>query len=66
MPLAITEEEVRTRGIPYEVGVARVCGPAVLNLEGTIDYFIQNTSNYWTLAGAYKIAWLDAWNRMTR
>ncbi len=40
-------------------------GQAVLNLKGTIDYFIQNTFNYPTLAEAYKIAGLDAWNRMT-
>jgi NAD(P) transhydrogenase len=41
-------------------------GQAVLNLKGTIDYFIQNTFNYPTLAEAYKIAGLDAWNRMSR
>jgi NAD(P) transhydrogenase len=106
--VGLTEEEVRTRGIPYEVGVARFretsrghimgldsgmmkmifstktrrllgvhilgegatelihIGQAVLNLKGTIDYFIQNTFNYPTLAEAYKIAGLDAWNRMTR
>ena len=104
----LTEEEARTRGIRYEVGVARFretsrghitglnsgtmkmifstktrrllgmhilgegatellhIGQAVLNLKGTIDYFIQNTFNYPTLAEAYKIAGLDAWNRMTR
>jgi NAD(P) transhydrogenase len=104
----LTEEEVRARGIPYEVGVARFretsrghimglnsgmmkmifstktrrllgvhilgegatelihIGQAVLNLKGTIDYFIQNTFNYPTLAEAYKIAGLDAWNRMSR
>ena len=104
----LTEEEVRTRGIPDEVGIARVretsrghirglnsgmmkmifstktrrllgvhilgegatelihIGQAVLNLKGGIDYFIQNTFNYPTLAEAYKIAGLDAWNRMTR
>ena len=39
-------------------------GQAVLNLKGTIDYFIENTFNYPTLAEAYKIAALDAWNRM--
>ncbi|MBI1204361.1 MAG: Si-specific NAD(P)(+) transhydrogenase [Rhodopseudomonas sp.] len=39
-------------------------GQAVLNLKGTIDYFIENTFNYPTLAEAYKIAGLDAWNRM--
>ena len=37
---------------------------AVLNLRGTVDYFVQNTFNYPTLAEAYKIAGLDAFNRM--
>jgi NAD(P) transhydrogenase len=41
-------------------------GQAVLNLHGTLDYFIENTFNYPTLAEAYKIAALDAWNRMTQ
>jgi NAD(P) transhydrogenase len=41
-------------------------GQAVLNLEGTLDYFVENTFNYPTLAEAYKIAALDAWNRMPR
>ena len=40
-------------------------GQAVLNLHGTLDYFIENTFNYPTLAEAYKIAALDAWNRMS-
>jgi NAD(P) transhydrogenase len=39
-------------------------GQAVLNLKGTLDYFIENTFNYPTLAEAYKIAALDAWNRI--
>jgi NAD(P) transhydrogenase len=39
-------------------------GQAVLNLQGTLDYFIENTFNYPALAEAYKIAALDAWNRM--
>jgi NAD(P) transhydrogenase len=102
----MSEEEMQTRGIPYEVGVARfretsrghimglehgmlkmlfslktrrVLGvqivgegatelihiaQAVLNLKGTVDYFVQNTFNYPTLAEAYKIAGLDAFNRM--
>jgi NAD(P) transhydrogenase len=104
--IGMTEEEVRTRGIPYECGIARFretsrghimglstgmmkmifsittrrllgvhivgegatelvhIGQAVLNLHGTLDYFIENTFNYPTLAEAYKIAALDAWNRM--
>lgn len=40
-------------------------GQAVLNLGGTVDYFVENTFNYPTLAEAYKIAALDAWNRMS-
>ena len=39
-------------------------GQAVLNLGGTLDYFVENTFNYPTLAEAYKIAALDAYNRM--
>jgi NAD(P) transhydrogenase len=35
-------------------------------LGGTIEYFIDNSFNYPTLAEAYKIAALDAWNRMPR
>ncbi|WP_375391651.1 Si-specific NAD(P)(+) transhydrogenase [uncultured Sphingomonas sp.] len=106
--VGLTEEEVRARHIPYEVGTARFretsrghimgldtgmmkmifslrthrllgvhiigegatelihIGQAVLNLKGGIDYFIENTFNYPTLAEAYKIAALDAWNRMTQ
>ena len=39
-------------------------GQAVLNLGGTIDYFIENSFNYPTLAEGYKIAALDIWNRL--
>ncbi|OQP88060.1 NAD(P)(+) transhydrogenase [Rhizobium rhizosphaerae] len=39
-------------------------GQAVLNLKGTVEYFVENTFNYPTLAEAYKIAGLDASNRM--
>jgi len=39
-------------------------GQAVMNLKGTVDYFIENTFNYPTLAEAYKTAGLDAFNRM--
>lgn len=39
-------------------------GQAVLNLKGTVDYFVENTFNYPTLAEAYKVAGLDAFNRM--
>lgn len=39
-------------------------GQAVLNLGGGLDYFVENAFNYPTLAEAYKIAALDAFNRM--
>lgn len=39
-------------------------GQAVINLGGTLEYFVENTFNYPTLAEAYKIAALDAWNKM--
>jgi len=41
-------------------------GQAVLNLEGTLNYFVENTFNYPTLAEAYKMAALDVWNRMPK
>lgn len=41
-------------------------GQAVLNLGGTLDYFVENAFNYPTLAEVYKVAALDAWNRMPR
>lgn len=39
-------------------------GQAVLTLKGTLEYFLENAFNYPTLAEAYKIAALDAWNRI--
>ena len=39
-------------------------GQAVIELGGTIDYFIDNSFNYPTLAEGYKVAALDAWNRL--
>ncbi|MEO0973761.1 MAG: Si-specific NAD(P)(+) transhydrogenase [Pseudomonadota bacterium] len=39
-------------------------GQAVVHFGGTVDYFVQSTFNYPTLAEAYKISALDAWNRM--
>jgi NAD(P) transhydrogenase len=41
-------------------------GQAVLNLKGKLEYFIENTFNYPTLAEAYKIAALDAYNRLSK
>ena len=39
-------------------------GQAVLAHQGTLDYFVGAVFNYPTLAEAYKIAALDAWNRI--
>ena len=39
-------------------------GQAVLALEGTLDFFVNATFNYPTLAEAYKIAALDAFNKI--
>ena len=39
-------------------------GQAAMVLGGTIDYFLENVFNYPTLAEAYKMAALDAWNRL--
>ncbi|MXO70123.1 Si-specific NAD(P)(+) transhydrogenase [Alteraurantiacibacter buctensis] len=39
-------------------------GQAVINLSGTVDYFVDNSFNYPTLAEGYKIAALDVWNRL--
>jgi NAD(P) transhydrogenase len=40
-------------------------GQAVMNLGGGLDFFMENTFNYPTLAEAYKIAALDAWNKLS-
>lgn len=39
-------------------------GQAVLVLGGSLTYFMENAFNYPTLAEAYKVAALDAWNRV--
>lgn len=104
--VGLTEEELRSKKIPYQCGIARLretsrgqimgiengmlkmifsldtrqllgvhilgegatelihIGQAVLNLNGKLDYFLNNIFNYPTLAEAYKVAALDAWNKM--
>jgi NAD(P) transhydrogenase len=39
-------------------------GQAVLAFEGSIDYFIENTFNYPTLAECYRVAALDGYNKV--
>ena len=41
-------------------------GQAVLVLRGTLDYFVMTVFNYPTLAEAYKVAALDAYNRFPK
>ena len=40
-------------------------GQAVMSLGGTSDYFVHSVFNYPTLAEAYKVAALDAWNKLS-
>jgi len=40
-------------------------GQAVMLLNGNVEYFVNTAFNYPTLAEAYKVAALDAWNRLT-
>ena len=39
-------------------------GQSVLSLGGGLNYFLETVFNYPTLAEAYKVAALDAWNRI--
>lgn len=39
-------------------------GQAVLALDGTIDFFVNNVFNYPTFAECYKVAALDAYNKI--
>ena len=40
-------------------------GQAVLRLGGGLDYFLQTVFNYPTLAECYKVAALDAYNKLS-
>lgn len=102
-----TEHQLRSDGIAYEIGIARLretgrghimglqegmvkllfglddnkpllgahiigegatelihIGQSVISLNGGLNYFMETVFNYPTLAEAYKIAALDAWNRI--
>ncbi len=39
-------------------------GQAVMALGGTLDYFVETVFNYPTFAESYKVAALDAWNKL--
>ncbi|HTM57561.1 MAG TPA: Si-specific NAD(P)(+) transhydrogenase [Candidatus Udaeobacter sp.] len=101
-----SEEELTTRRVPFETGVARYreiargqilgdldgmlklivhletrkvlgvwcigsqatelvhIGQAVMTLEGTLEYFLDNVFNYPTLAECYKVAGYDCYNKL--
>jgi NAD(P) transhydrogenase len=40
-------------------------GQAVMGLGGTIDFLVESVFNYPTLAEAYKVAALDALNKLS-
>ena len=40
-------------------------GQCVMGLGGGLDYFLQTVFNYPTLAECYKVAALDAYNKLT-
>ena len=40
-------------------------GQAVITFGGTLDYFVDSAFNYPTLAEAYKVAALNAWNKLS-
>lgn len=103
-----TEQELTTKKIPYEIGIARYreiargqimgddtgllkllfhretrqllgvhviglgatelvhIGQAVLGLGGGLDYFLTTVFNYPTMAECYKVAALDAFNKLSR
>jgi NAD(P) transhydrogenase len=67
MKMIVAQEDRRLLGV-HIMGEGATelihIGQAVLNLKGTLDYFVENAFNYPTLAEAYKIAALDAWNRL--
>jgi NAD(P) transhydrogenase len=106
--IGATEEQLRAKGVAYEVGIARFrelargqilgvdtgmlklivgiedhkllgvhilgegatelihVGQMVIGLGGTLDFLVDSVFNYPTLAEAYKVAALDAWNRMPK
>ena len=62
----VIDRKNRLGGVSVHTGTipSKTLRETVLNLKGTVDYFVGNTFNYPTLAEAYKIAGLDAFNRM--
>ena len=49
---------------PYRTAVVVHIGQAVMALGGTVDYLVEAVFNYPTLAESYKVAALDATNKL--
>jgi NAD(P) transhydrogenase len=67
LKLLISTEDQRILGV-HIVGEGATelvhIGQAAMMLGGKLDYFVNTIFNYPTLAEAYKVAALDAWNRL--
>ena len=67
-PLLLVAQDERTLlGVhAFGTGATEVVhiGQAVMGLGGTVDYLVETVFNYPTLAEAYKVAALDAANKL--
>ena len=50
--------------LPSGGGRTRLCDPTVMGCGGTVDYLVDTVFNYPTLAESYKVAALDAMNKI--
>jgi len=67
MKLLFSKEDERLLGVHIiGEGAAELIhiGQAVMQLNGCMNYFVENVFNFPTLAEAYKIAALNAWNKL--
>ena len=67
LKLIFSQEERKLLGVHIiGEGAAELIhiGQAVLRFGGGVDYFVENIFNFPTLAEAYKVAALNAWNKL--
>ena len=68
MKLLVSPEDHRLLGI-HALGANATevvhTGQAVMGLGGTVDFLVESVFNYPTLAEAYKVAALDALNKLS-
>jgi NAD(P) transhydrogenase len=65
--LLVSQDERTLLGVhAFGTGATEVVhiGQAVMGLGGTVDYLVETVFNYPTLAEAYKVAALDAANKL--